>query len=218
MARPKRSGEKVDVAGDLSRRETRFVTLHRNSLPVEQEFFEVPADVVVVLGRVEEPILGPESRVRRGAMTLEESVQRVLVFPVHLDLLEHGEVGHVVLARSHVPDPVKDLLARTRLLLSKLVAREAEHGEVPAVVPSLQCIQLRVGVGEASVGGQVHHEHHVTPESAQGDGVLLQDVLQGDVVREVTGSLVADAVDATRRRCHGQGHRAQAGTDRAEER
>lgn len=153
--------------GDVARWETRFVTLHRNSLPVKQEFFEVPADVVVVLGRVEELILGAETRVRRGATTLEEGVQRVLVFPVHLDLLEHGEVGYEVLARSHVPDPIKDLLARTtRLLLSKLVAGEAEHGEVPGVVPGLQCIQLQVGVGETSVGGHVHHEHDVTPEPA----------------------------------------------------
>lgn len=210
-----RSCEDIDVASDLVGRVAGLVAFHRHSSPVNQELFEIPTDVVVVLGRVEEFILGAKNWIRRGATTLEESVERVLVFPVHLNLLEHGKVGHVVVARTHVLDPVQNLLAAAGLLLSKLVAGKPEHGEVPFPEPGLQCIQLQVGRGQASVGGHVHHQSDVSPEPAQGDGVLLQDILEGEAVQTL-GGLIVDAVDLERYRglCDGT----KAGPGRAEER
>lgn len=46
--------------------------------------------------------------------------------------------------------------------LAKLVAREAKNDQVFIAIEVKKCIHLMVGGGgEASVGGHVHHKHHL---------------------------------------------------------
>jgi hypothetical protein len=55
----------------------------------------------------------------------------MLVLPIYLTLLDKSEGGFISTARADILETVQDLLILTVLLMSKLVAREAENHQAP---------------------------------------------------------------------------------------
>lgn len=108
----------------------------------------------------------------------------MLLLPVHFQLLDQREIRDEVSARTHEADAVEDLLARTaRLLLTELVAGKTDDGEVSVLEPLLQCIQLRVGPGEASVRGHVHQEQYVPAVAVQAHVAAAEERRELEVVQ-----------------------------------
>ena len=69
-------------------------------------------------------------------------------------------------------------------MFSELIAGKAKDLEGIVGVHLCQCIQREVLLGEASEGGQVHHQAHLVPELlvGEGDHLGLLDVLDGEVL------------------------------------
>ena len=69
-------------------------------------------------------------------------------------------------------------------MFSELVTGKAQDLEGIVGVHLCQCIQREVLLGEASEGGQVHHQGHLVPVLliGEGDRLGLLDVLDGEVL------------------------------------
>ena len=61
-----------------------------------------PPNVILVVGLIIELVGSLEFRSHRRAPALQEFINWVLIFPVHVRLGEHFEVGHKIITRSHV--------------------------------------------------------------------------------------------------------------------
>ena len=61
-----------------------------------------PPNVILVVGLIIELVGSLEFRPHRRAPALQEFINWVLIFPVHVRLGEHFEVGHKIITRSHV--------------------------------------------------------------------------------------------------------------------
>lgn len=173
----------VDIVGDVQRKVLWTVAFARLPFDVDEELLEVPAKVLAVLRHIHEPLFVGEFELRRRTPALEISIEWMLIFSVHVDLLEHGKVWDEVPSRTHVPNTVQNVPARSRLLPAKLVRRKREDSEVPSLEHPLQCIQLTIGrCGHASVGGHVDDEKHAAPELAEGYLSLIEDVAESEAV------------------------------------
>jgi len=129
---------------------------------VHEELFKIPPNVILVVGLIIELVGSLEFRPHRRAPALQEFINWVLIFPVHVRLGEHFEVGHKIITRSHVFQHGVDLAGVCARLLSKeLIAREAQNLEGPVRVPLSKCIQSVVLRGVASERGEVDHKQHL---------------------------------------------------------
>lgn len=105
----------------------------------DQELLEVPLNV---------------SRSAFGVGRLGElGVQRMLVFAVHLDLLEKRERDAVGSGAERL-----DLFGGTRFLPHELVARDTDHGQTAIGVLAGQLLERRVLRGQSTLGRDVDHE------------------------------------------------------------
>lgn len=92
-------------------------------------------------------------------LVLQVGEDWMLVLTVHLTLLEKGKCGLESIPRADILEAVQDLLILTVLLMSKLVAREAEDHQAPGEA-ALQLIELGVVPGGcASERGHVLNQH-----------------------------------------------------------
>ena len=94
---------------------------------------------------------------------------------VDLDLGEQRE-RHVVYCEQKVR--ISGLAAR--LLMTELVAREAEHREAARAIPPIQGLKGGVLRGEAAAAGDVDHQQHVAREIVKRARVAI-DCLKANV-------------------------------------
>lgn len=123
--------ESQDVGSHISHSATGIVSLDRPSLTVDEELFEIPTDVVVPDRRVKE--LSSRSKEISCAETarFEESEEGMFPGSIDLYLPEYCHFGLEIVSRPDVTDPVQHLQIRCSwFLLSKLVAREGEDGQI----------------------------------------------------------------------------------------
>merc|ERR1712107_452940 len=79
-----------------------IIATNRLALMVYEELFKIPPNVILVVGLIIELVGSLEFRPHRRAPALQEFINWVLIFPVHVRLGEHFEVGHKIITRSHV--------------------------------------------------------------------------------------------------------------------
>jgi len=97
----------------------------------DEELLPVPPDVLHVKWTVVELVRLRKAHTCRWTICLEVCVEWVRVLPIHLNLLEHGEVGLEPVSWPHILDAVVQLcIVSSWLLLSKLVTREGQHFKV----------------------------------------------------------------------------------------
>lgn len=100
-----------------------IVPHHRHARSVHENLLEVPSNVGVLNGLVEQLLLTGEHIPGRRAQRFKKFVQGVFIFSIYIDFLEHMEVRCKPFPRSHMRDAVQDLFTvATRFLLAKLVA------------------------------------------------------------------------------------------------
>jgi len=116
------------------------------------------------------------------AVFLEIRVERSLYGPVDVNLGEHLEVGDEATSRTHVLDAVKDLNLCARFLIMELSAGETQDDEGVITIFGLECIHTMVMGGEPSVGGDVHHQDHLSSVVTEGDVLGSGDVQHGEVI------------------------------------
>jgi len=193
--------EPLDVGLQLDGGHAGAVASERFPLGPHQELLEVPGDVGAAHGAPDD-VAGLGHQVghlvgRRGQVSLQVGEDGVGVLPVHLALLEEGEVGLEATPRPHVLQAVEDLLVGAVLLrwgrrkpgpccvppqflpapgtavatgtylVAKLVAGEAQHDQPPRV-PGLQLVEL--GVIPRRGGSERRHvldEDHAAPEDVE---------------------------------------------------
>ena len=148
-------------------RHFRRTGFHRGAEAVDD--FAVAADEK--LGEVPADLAG-ERRVR----TRQRLVERMMIFAVHLQLGEHRE-SHIIFGRAEG----LDIRFRPRLLMQKLVAREAQHHQALALVFLIQRLQLGVLRRVTALRSDVHDEQNLAFVFLQ-QGILAIDVLQRNVV------------------------------------
>lgn len=164
--------QQLDVVLDLDGFEVPAVALEGHAVGSDEELLEVPGDVVAAHGGPDDVLRVGHQRggvvVREGQCLLQEGEEWVRVLPVHLALLEHGEVGLVPLARTHVLQREQDLLVGGILLVPELVAGEAEDEQPAGPEAPLQLAELQeVAGGGASERRHVHHQQHLAPQRAE---------------------------------------------------
>ena len=154
----------MNVGGDVDRVEGLAVPLHRPTRTVDQELFKVPANVGA-LHRLPDDELGVAHEAlgvvgRQRQRLLQPGEDGMFAVAVHLDLVEHVEVGLVVVSRPHVLQRVEDLLAVGVLLMAELVAGEGQDLESVAEL-LLELVKLgEVPRGRASQRRRVLDQHH----------------------------------------------------------
>jgi len=126
--------EGQNVGSYIRHSATGIVTLDRSSLTVDEELFEIPADVVVPDWRVVEMSRGSKEISCAGTASFKEGVERMFPVSVDFHLAENGHPGLEIVTRPNETDPVQHLQIRcSRFLLSKLVAREGEDGQIVGI-------------------------------------------------------------------------------------
>ena len=141
------------------------------SLLVDQEFSEVPLDIrllLVVRVSLAEHIFQDWSNgvvhvpAGKAFLFLQEFIQRVCIFTVHLYFLESWEFGAEVQLTELV-----DALVCTRSLLAKLVAGEVENLEALAAILLVKLLQFVILGSEATFGCCVDNQQYFV-------GILFQ--------------------------------------------
>ena len=164
--------QQLDVVLQFDGLEVAAVAAEGDAVGAHEELLEVPGDVVAAHRRPDDVLrVGHQRRgvvVREGQRLSQEGEQRVSALPVHLALLEHGEVGFEAVAGPHVLQRAQDLLVGGVLLVPELVAGEAEHAQPAGPVALLQLVELQeVARGGASERRHVDHQQHFAPQRAQ---------------------------------------------------
>src|ERR1700756_2296910 len=144
----------------------RRVALEHPAVATDEELLEVPADVAG----------------NAGVSCGEETIDRVSVGTVHLELGAQRE-AHVVGAAAEGGD----LRLAPRLLPGKLIAGEADHGEV--LVPQLLLQLLEPGIlrSQAAAARHIHRQRHLAAQRPQQITVAV-DPRDCNVVKAAHGS------------------------------
>lgn len=160
-----------------------MVAEHGLALLVDQELLKVPPHVTVLEGLVVQArACRVEDLLDWRAVGLKVRVHWVFFVSVDIDLLKKWKNWLETPSRPHVFERVEDFRSiGSRLLLSKLVAREAENVEVFEVL--LQCIQSVVLVSGPSESSHVHNQQHLVVVAGEVDQALLVDVHETEVVQ-----------------------------------
>src|SRR6185312_4228838 len=116
---------------------------------VDEELGEVPFDAAAE---------------QAGLLVLQISVERVRIGPVDVDLGEHREADAVIYLAE-----LADLVLAARLLVAKLVAREAEHGEALGVKLFVELLQPLILRREPAFARGVDDEQHLSAIVAERD-------------------------------------------------
>ena len=116
------------------------------SVGIDEEFLEIPANVIGMLRSVENHRVVFEMFPRWWHARLQIFIQGMLTLSVHVDQPEQREIRHEILARPNVFQTVQQLgLGLCRLLIAELIGRNSENGEMFRRGEFvLQCIQLSV--------------------------------------------------------------------------
>lgn len=130
---------------------------NRMSVAIDEEFLEIPSDIVGMFRRVENHRLIFEVFLRRRHARFQIFVQGMLTLPIHIDQPKQGKVRLEILARSNVFQTVQQFrLGLCRLLIAELIAGNAENGEMLRRGEFfLQCIQLLVLKRHSSERGHI---------------------------------------------------------------
>src|SRR5262249_30426305 len=153
----------------IIRRGPRAEARHRLAIGRHHELLEVPLHVArLALG------VGD-----RG----EDLVDRVALVAVDVDLLHHREGDAVGRAAEGL-----DLLGGAGLLVTELVAREADHLEAARLVLLLERLEGGVLRGEAALGGDVHEQERLALLGGERGGRALQRVDRGGADRREVGA------------------------------
>lgn len=132
------------------------------SILVDDELFEVPANVVDVQGRVHEA--GSCGKLLTGWWTLtpEKFIKRLCVCSIHFDFLENLEVGNIAVSWPHLCDAIPDLCAiGTRFLECKLIAWESKKDDIIDVF-ILQYIQPQIMPVQTSERSEIDNDHDLS--------------------------------------------------------
>ena len=139
----------------IIRRRARRKTRQHPPVLAHQELLEVPGNVAREL----------------RPLTRQQSVQRMALRPVDLQLGTQREAHPVVEAAE-----LLNFLFAARLLPGKLVARKAKHVEALVLVILVEVLQGLVLRREATLGGNVDHQHHLALERCEGQLPAVQCV------------------------------------------
>jgi len=109
------------------------VPLDRLSGWRNKKLFKVPGDVCP-FDRLPDDKFGVTHQTlriirRSGQLFLQVGEQRMFVIPIHLNLVKHFSLWHKTVSGPDMLESVENLLAARVLLVSKLVAGEAEDGQ-----------------------------------------------------------------------------------------
>jgi len=140
----RRSGreDRLDGAKDLLglRKDQRTEPCDNRSFGRDEELLEVPLDLT-----------GLAAGVWDGRELL---VERVLPLTIYVDLLGDGE-GHAIGQRTER----RDLVGRSRLLATELVARDAEDGKATVAIGAMELLKPGILGGQPALGRNVDDEH-----------------------------------------------------------
>src|ERR1700722_20086977 len=125
--------------------------LNNIALAVYEEFCEVPFDG-----------LGAEDAV---LLALQEPVQRMSGWPVHVDLGEHWKAHAVVFLAKRA-----NLIGRAGLLLTELVAGKSQHIEPAILVVAIELLEPRVLRRESALARRVHDHQNAALELIHAHG------------------------------------------------
>lgn len=152
----------LEASGGLER----GVSVNDVSVLVNQELLKIPLDA--------------SEAEQTGLLLLEVDVDGVGIVTVDVDLLENGEGDTVVELAER-----RDLISRSGLLATKLVAREADDGESLILVLLVDLLEALVLGSEATLGGDVHNENDLALKLLEGEGLSVlvkgSEVVEGGV-------------------------------------
>ena len=116
------------------------------SVGVDEEFLEIPSDIIGMFRRVENHRVIFEVFLRRRHARFQILVQGMLILPIHIDQPEQGKIRREILARPNIFQAVQQFrFGLCRLLIAELITRNAENGKMLRRSEFfLQCIQLWV--------------------------------------------------------------------------
>lgn len=131
--------QQLDVVLQFDGLEVAAVAAEGDAVGAHEELLEVPGDVVAAHRRPDDVLrVGHQRRgvvVREGQRLSQEGEQRVSALPVHLALLEHGEVGFEAVAGPHVLQRAQDLLVGGVLLRGGAVPSAPGRAAAPLPAP-----------------------------------------------------------------------------------
>lgn len=192
--------QQLDVILDLDGFEVPAVALEGHAVGSDEELLEVPGDVVAAHGRPDDVLrVGHQRRgvvVREGQGLLQEGEERVGVLPVHLALLEDGEVGLVPVARPHVLQRAQDLLVGGILLRRQSPPSPHPITPHPSPRPRLPAPLLTPGP----------HPQYLVAELVAGEAEDLQPAGPEAALQLVELQEVAGGGASERRHVHHQQH------------
>lgn len=149
----------ANVSSHLRRGHARVPPHHRLAVWSHQKLLKVPLDVAGLQRLPEQSavdVAKVASNWRAGA--LEESVNLLLVFSIHITFLKQQEVWNKSIAWSNMLQTRQDFMSLPRFLLPKLVARKAKNSEAKRFHLLVQCIQFHILIGVPSVCSHVDNE------------------------------------------------------------
>lgn len=192
--------QQLDVILDLDGFEVPAVALEGHAVGSDEELLEVPGDVVAAHGRPDDVLwVGHQRRgvvVREGQGLLQEGEERVGVLPVHLALLEDGEVGLVPVAGPHVLQRAQDLLVGGILLRRQSPPSSRTVTPHPSPRPRLPAPLLAPGT----------HPQYLVPELVAGEAEDLQPAGPEAALQLAELQKVAGGGASERRHVHHQQH------------
>ncbi len=108
-------------------------------------------------------------------------VEWVFLWAFDDDFIEQGEADAVFGGAE-----LLDFLIAARFLTAKVVAGEAEDGEAVVREGLVQCLQFRVLLGVAALGGHIDDEHHFAFIGLE-VGFFAFDILERDFIKVAGG-------------------------------
>lgn len=141
------------ISGDVVWWGTGIVTHKWLAVAVDQEFFEVPADIFAAHRCVEELGLRAEDFPCGRTVAFQECVEWMFFFSIDIQLLKKWEIRLETIPWSHVFNSIYDLQSSSAwFLLTELIAGKSQNFEARRIVVTFECIQLGVVPCETSVG------------------------------------------------------------------
>lgn len=163
----------------------RFESLGDLTVPVDQEFCEVPLDIrgiriIRILGahHIVEGCadLVVQVKTRKSLLALQPCVQRVGIFTIHIDFGKLCEGGSVIGRAERF-----DLLVGALGLASELVAREVKDFKSLVYILLIQVLQLTELWCEPSRSGGVDNQKDLSLVDVKFD-IIAVDIFDGEII------------------------------------